>query len=144
MWQKILKVFQSKQESTEILTDERIQKFISNPETFILYRGESKGKANEKGLHFTTDKDWAKSFGDTLLMGSLPKGSIIHHIDQNDFTEAMDIYSRIKKIDDKTIFELQLNRHGYDAMIGHDPMNSNVLDVVVHTKHLSRFRVIES
>ena len=68
----------------------------------------------------------------------------IHHIDQNDFTEAMGIYSRIKKMDDKTIFELQLNRHGYDAMVGHDPMNSSVLDVVVHPKHLPRFKCIES
>ena len=145
IWQKILRIFKSEEElprleTKDILTCEIIQRFISYPETFTLYRGESKGRANEDGLHFTTDKKWAKGFGDILLEGSLPKGSVIHQIDESDFTEALGIYSRIKKMDDKTIFELQLSRHNYDAMVGHDPMICNILDVVVNPRNLKYFK----
>ena len=148
IWQKILKFFSSKidgpkQETEKNLTDKIIQNFISHPEDLILFRGEYKDRDNFGGLHFTNNKEWAKSFGDILLGGTLPKGSIIHHIDQNDFTEAMGIYSRIKTMDDETIFKIQLDRHGYDAMVGHDPMNSNILDVVVNPKNLKYFKPLE-
>lgn len=49
--------------------------FISNPETFILYRGENLATMGE--LHFTTDEDWAKNFGKVILKDSLPAGSKI-------------------------------------------------------------------
>lgn len=38
------------------ITDEMIERFISNPEGFVLYRGE--GKTNKDGLHFTINKSW--------------------------------------------------------------------------------------
>jgi hypothetical protein len=50
-----------------------IQKFISKPEDFTLFRGEN--KINMGGLHFTIDKDWAKKFGDNILEGKLPTSS---------------------------------------------------------------------
>jgi len=148
MWQKILDFFSDKtvlpkQEPSKILTNEIIQKFISNPETFTLYRGEEKGRSNENGLHFTTDKEWAKRFGSTILVGALPKGSVIHLIDQNDFTEALGIYSRVKTMDEATILTIQLGHHGYDAMVGHDTMNCNILDVVINPKNLKYFKPLK-
>ena len=78
IWQKIFGFFSKRVDLPEIetkeeLSDEIIQKFISNPETFTLYRGEGGRQANENGLHFTTDKEWAKRFGSTILVGTLPK-----------------------------------------------------------------------
>jgi len=145
IWQRILNFFSDRinlteQHSDNILADEIIEKFISNPETFILYRGEGGRQSNEHGLHFTTDIQWAKRFGGTILSGSLPKGSVIHLIDQNDFTEALGIYSRIKTMDESTILKAQLERHDYDAMVGHDTMSCDVLDVVVNPKNLKYFK----
>ena len=145
IWQKILRIFKSEEElpkldTKEFLTDEIIQNFIFHPETFTLYRGEGGRQANKNGLHFTTDKEWAKRFGSTILAGNLPKGSVIHLIDQSDFTEALGIYSDIKTMDEATILKTQLERHDYDAMVGHDTMNCNILDVVVNPKNLRYFK----
>lgn len=148
MWQKLLKIFSIKADPSEQLgesntTDGIIEKFISNPETFTLYRGEGGRQSNEGGLHFTTDKEWAKRFGSTILEGTLPKGSIIHLIDQNDFTEALGIYSRVKTMDEATILKVQMERHDYDAMVGHDTMNCNILDVVINPKNLKYFKPLQ-
>ena len=105
IWQKIIKMFSkntrpSKEKINTESVDEVLHNFISNPETFVLYRGEGGRQSNEGGLHFTTDKEWAKRFGSTILEGRLPKGSIIHLMDKDDFSEAIDIYSRIKTMDE--------------------------------------------
>ena len=145
MWQKFLEIFSSKTDSSkptekEILTDEIIQKFISNPETFTLYRGEGGRQSNENGLHFTTDKNWAKGFGDILIEGILPKGSEIHLINQRDFDTGAVIMYKTKKIDETAIYKTLFDWYDYDAIIGSDPMNSNVLDVVINPKNLKHFK----
>lgn len=145
LWQKILGIFKDREkkprsEEKEVVTEEMIERFISNPETFRLYRGEGGRQANENGLHFTTDKEWAKRFGNTILSGNLPKGSVIHLINKDDFTEALEIYSQIKTMDEATILKLQIERHNYDAMVGHDTMNCNIIDVVINPKNLKYFK----
>jgi hypothetical protein len=145
IWQKILGVFEGKKETRQPekgqeLIGKMIEKFISSPETFTLYRGEGGRQSNENGLHFTTDKEWAKRFGNTILSGTLPKGSVIHLINKDDFTEALEIYSQIKTMDEATILKSQIERHNYDAMVGHDTMNCNIIDVVVNPKNLKYFK----
>jgi len=145
IWQKILEIFKDKKdysesEEKEVLTDEIIQKFISNPETFILYRGEGGRQSNEGGLHFTTDKEWAKRFGSTILEGTLPKGSEIHLISQRDFDTGAVIMYKTKKIDETAVYKTLFDWYGYDAIIGSDPMNNNVLDVVVNPENLKYFK----
>ena len=109
------------------------QKFISNPEAFPLYRGEN--ETNQGGLHFTTDRDWARNFGETILSGRLPARCKFKLISEDDFEFAFNagIFSEGK------LWNL-LFSEGYDAIIGHDPMNSNALDVVVNPVHLDRFK----
>jgi len=149
MWQRFLKIFlkkvgPSEEKEDSRYADEIMHNFVSNPETFVLYRGEGGRQSNEGGLHFTTDKEWAKRFGSTILEGRLPKGSIIHLMDDDDFSEAIDIYSRIKTMDENAIFKLQFERHDYDAMAGHDTMSCNVLDVVVNPKNLKYFKLLKT
>ena len=110
-----------------------VQRFISNPETFTLFRGES--EVNQGGLHFTTDKEWAKNFGKTILSGKLPARCKFKMISEGDFEFAfkMGISSEGK------LWTL-LFSEGYDAVIGYDPMNSRILDVVINPVHLDRFK----
>jgi len=115
--------------------DNLIQKFISNPESFTLFRGEN--QTNQGGLHFTTDKDWASKFGENILEGKLPKDSKIKLIKNSDFEEGFkaNILSEQQLWD--SIFE-----KGYDAIVGYDPMNSDMLDIIINPKHLELFKVL--
>ena len=66
-------------------SNETVQRFISNPETFTLFRGED--DINKGGLHFTTDENWAKNFGSRILTGNLPAGSKIELLTEKDLRE---------------------------------------------------------
>jgi len=115
--------------------DNLIQKFISNPEVFTLFRGEN--QTNQGGLHFTTDKDWASKFGDKILEGKLPKDSKIKLITNSDFEEGL----KLNILSEKQLWE-SIFEKGYDAIIGHDPMNSDMLDIIINPKHLELFKVL--
>jgi hypothetical protein len=110
-----------------------VQRFISNPEAFPLYRGEN--DTNQGGLHFTTDKDWAKNFGDVLLAGRLPARCKITLVSVSDMEAAIE-----RGITSEGMLWIQFFSKGWDAVIGHDPMNVGVLDVIVNPIHLDRFR----
>ncbi len=71
------------------LINQIIEKFILNPENFVLFRGEK--ITNKGGLHFALDDDWAKRFGDTIIKGTLPVGSKIKSITKDDFQEAYNL-----------------------------------------------------
>ena len=68
------------------ISDELVDKFVSKPESFLLYRGE--GATNQGGLHFTTDKRWAERFGGNVIGGTLPTGSKIKLITLEDMEKA--------------------------------------------------------
>lgn len=112
--------------------NELIQKFISNPEAFTLYRGES--KMTQGGLHFTTDKEWARIFGEIILEGNLPEKSIVKLLTEDDFRNGYE--QGISS--EKQLWDLLFSK-GYDAIIGVDSMNSKALDVIVNPKHLKNF-----
>jgi hypothetical protein len=45
-----------------------------------------------------------------------------------------------KKFDDTAINKFLFEQNNYDAMLGTDSMNSDVLDVIVNPKHLKGFK----
>jgi len=112
--------------------NENIQRFISNPESFILFRGES--DENKGGLHFTTDEKWAKNFGNKIITGKLPADSKIKLITEKDFKEGYELGILSEELFWKFIFD-----KGYDAIVGYDVMNSTKLDVIINPKHLKLF-----
>lgn len=108
-------------------------KFASNPETFVLFRGEN--LPNKGGLHFTTDKDWAKDFGKVILKGTLPAGSKIKLLTKDDFIEPLSM-----GVTSEDVVWFSIFAEGYDAILGHDQRNSKVFDVIVNPKHLGNFK----
>lgn len=106
--------------------------FIANPEAFILYRGEN--MRNRGGLHFTTDKKWSRNFGEILLCGNLPAGAKIKLITHEDFEMAFR-----KGITSDHAFYESVFIDGYDAVVGHDTRNSDILDIIVSPKLINRF-----
>jgi hypothetical protein len=117
----------------EIHINELVRRFVANPETFILYRGEN--EANQGGLHFTSDKNWAMNFGVTLLAGKLPSRCKVKLITGNDMQAAIEHGIRSEEI----LWE-QFFSKGWDAVVGYDSENSDVLDVIVNPIHLDRFK----
>jgi hypothetical protein len=115
------------------LINQTIEKFILNPENFVLFRGEK--EANKGGLHFALDKGWAKNFGDNILEGNLPAGSKIKSITKTDLDKAFSLGLTSEQPVWNLIF-----LEGYDAILGTDFMDSNKLDVIVNPKHLERFK----
>lgn len=110
-----------------------IEKFILNPENFVLYRGEK--TTNKGGLHFALDKDWAKNFGDNILEGTLPAGSKIKSITKDDFDEAFNLGIT----SEQPVWDLIFSK-GYDAILGTEFADHSKLDVIVNPKHLKRFK----
>ena len=102
-------------------------------ETFLLFRGEN--PSNKGGLHFSTDKDWAKNFGDIILEGTLPVGCKIKLLTGYDFEEAYN-----SGITSEQQFWNSVFIDGYDAILGTDAMNSSKIDVIIHPKHLENFK----
>ncbi len=113
------------------LINDTIEKFTSNPENFVLFRGET--TENKGGLHFALDKGWAQNFGDTIIKLTLPAGSKIKLLKETDFREAYNLGFTSEQSCWDWIF-LQ----GYDAIIGTEPMNSNKLDVIINPKYLKK------
>jgi len=107
--------------------------FVSNPETFILFRGEN--PSNKGGLHFTTDKDWAKHFGKIILEGSFPPGSKIKHLTRDDVRNGLNANILLEDF-----FWFSFFAQGYDAILGTDFMDSSKLDIIVNPKHLGNFK----
>jgi len=107
--------------------------FISHPGAHLLFRGEN--AANQNGLHFTTNREWAKQFGDNILEGKLPRGSTVRLITVKDIEDAMR-----NGIESEEKLWAFLFAEGCDAVVGYDAMNSHVLDVIVNPKHLRRFK----
>lgn len=116
------------------MNDEMAAKFLERPQDFMLFRGERPD--NQGGLHFTNDREWAGSFGEIILAGSLPAGCKIKLLAETDMSDALvrGVYTEQNLW--SSIFE-----EGYDAILGHDAMRPSFLDVIVHPKHLGRFRV---
>ena len=114
-------------------SSETVQRFISTPETFTLFRGED--TSNQGGLHFTTDKNWAKNFGDKILIGNLPAGCKIELLTEKDLKEDY----KLGILSERPFWDLIFER-GYDAIVGCDSMNSEELDVIVNPKYLELFK----
>ena len=114
--------------------EELAQRLINAPDTVKLFRGES--AVNRGGLHFTTDRVWALQFGTELLTGHLPRHAVVHLLTPEDFELAAALPDQS---DDRCISLMLLEKRGADALLGHDPRNSAVLDVIVHPRHLDRF-----
>lgn len=116
---------------------ETATRFIENPESISLFRGER--VSNLGGLHFTDNEEWAGCFGTTILTGKLPSGSRIRLLVETDMATALanGIYSEQGLWD---VFFAQ----GYDAILGYDSMRPKFLDVIVHPKHLERFAIKRS
>jgi hypothetical protein len=112
------------------------ERFLANPESFSLFRAEN--AANTGGLHFALDKEWVKNFGSDIRTGTLPAGSKIRLLAEADLKQAFEqgLFSEQELWD--SIFD-----QGYDAILGHDAMNSHMLDVIVNSKHLERFKLLE-
>lgn len=117
------------------MSDDAAERFLNHPEDFVLFRGERPD--NQGGLHFTNEKEWALNFGKNILMGCLPAKSKIRILTEADMDAVIvhGIYGEQGLWD--SLFE-----QGYDAILGHEPMRPRFLDVVVHPKHLGRFKML--
>ena len=113
------------------------EKFILNPEKFLLFRGEQ--QFNHGGQHFTTDKEWAKNFGDKILEGQLPIGSKVRLITGTDFADGFKQGFGKEWL----LWNFIFSNEECDALIGHDAMNCRILDVIVNPKHLKNFKHLD-
>lgn len=114
------------------------EKFISNPENFLLFRGE--GNTNKNGFRFTMKKEWAGNFGDTILEGSLPSNSKIHVLKYDDIQYA----PRIGFTTETSWFLKFIEENNYDAIVATDPMSPRTLEIIVNPKHLGNFKILTS
>lgn len=114
-----------------------VEKFILNPESFLLYRGEKKD--NNNGFRFTTKKEWAEGFGDVLLEGRLPPNSTIHPLKHVDIMGA----PQTGFTTDNSWFLKLFEEEKWDAIISRDPMSATTLEILVNPKHLGLFKVSE-
>ena len=121
-----------------MLPNDTIKRFISNPEKFPLFRGER--STTQSGLHFTLDKNWAKNFGENILEGRLPAGSKVRLISEADFEKG------VKQGFGKEwlLWNFIFSNENCDVLLGHDAMNSSMLDIIVNPKHLKNFRPSET
>lgn len=117
-----------------MLPDDTIANFILNPENFVLFRAEK--STTQGGLHFTLDKNWAKNFGENVLEGKLPAGSKVRLISEADFEKG--IKQGFGK--ERLLWDFIFSNEDCDALIGHDAMNSSILDIIVNPKHLKNFK----
>ena len=119
--------------SLEDMQNDPTAEFLEHPEKYLLYRGEQ--AKSESGLHFSTDAQWVKNFGPIIRSGTLPMGSRVKLLTEADEKEAFEngIYSELRLWE--SFFE-----KGYDAILGHDALNSKALDIIVHPKHAERFK----
>ena len=122
----------SNQKENTTVSSEAIQRFVSNPESFTLFRDEN--SANRGGLHFTTDKNWAKNFGSKVISGTLPAHSRIKLLTEKDFQDGL----KLGITAERPLWDLFFDE-GYDAIVGYDSMNAEELDVIVNPKHLGCF-----
>jgi hypothetical protein len=113
-------------------SDQTIHGFIAHPESFTLFRDEN--AENKSGLHFATDKNWAKNFDTSVLFGSLPAGSRINLLTEEDFENGL----KLGITSERPLWDISFNE-GYDAVVGYDSVNSEELDVIVNLKHLGYF-----
>lgn len=122
----------SNQKADSIVFNEMIHKFITHPESFTLFRDENAD--NKGGLHFTTDKNWAKNFGTNVLSGTLPAHSRIKLLTEKDFEDGL----KLGITSERPLWNIFFDE-GYDAIVGYDSMNSDELDVIVNPKYLGCF-----
>jgi len=113
-----------------------VKRFLAHPETVFLYRGEN--ILNQRGLHFTADKEWAKNFGDKILRGRLPTRSRIKVLEIKDFDEAW-----ISGINSEMDLWNYYFDQGYDAILGTDLMTDKQIDVIINPKNLKYFTPIQ-
>jgi hypothetical protein len=114
---------------------ELAEQFLANPAAFQLFRAEN--ATNIGGLHFSTDKEWVKNFGSEIHIGTLPAGCKIKLLAEVDMEKAF----QEGLVSEQSLWESIFNE-GYDAILGHDAMNSRVLDIIVNPKLLHRFEVL--
>jgi hypothetical protein len=114
-----------------------IERFISKPEDFTLFRGEKDD--NKNGFRFTTNRDWAENFGTSILEGRLPPQSKIHPLKHWDIMGA----PQTGFTTDNSWFLKLFEEEKWDAIISRDPMSSETLEILVNPKHLGNFKVVE-
>jgi hypothetical protein len=114
-----------------------VEKFISKPENFLLFRGE--GNTNRNGFRFTMKKDWAEYFGDTILEGRLPPNSKIHILENTETQGAPHAGFTLES----SWFLAFIEKNNFDAIITTDPMSPSTLEIIVNPKHLGLFKVVE-
>lgn len=104
---------------------EQVRSLMKEPETVKLYRG----SANGEGHWYTTSREWANNFakGGEVKEIALPKGSKLHQITPEDFDAAHNAGIRT----DKEAYDFIMKRHKVDALIGSDPMNSSIVEVIL-------------
>ena len=116
------------------MINDDIKIFFSKPENVLLFRGE--GPSNRGGLHFTPDENWAKQFSQVaIIKGYLPANSKIKLISETDFETGF----KLGISSEYALWDFFFAQ-GYDAIVGHDAMNSRIMDVVIHPKHLHNFK----
>lgn len=113
------------------------EKFISNPENFLLFRGE--GDTNRNGFRFTMKKEWAENFGETIIEGRLPSNSKIHILKYEDIQYA----PQVGFTTENSWFLKFMTENNYDAILATDPMSPSTFEIIVNPKHIRLFMTRE-
>jgi len=109
----------------------QLQRLQESPDSITLYRGQAEGSG---GSHFTTDPKWTEHFGKEMVTGKLPQGSKIKTLTPSDMERAVNegIFT------EEDLYKKFFNE-GFDAVVGTDSRNTNILDILVNPKHLETF-----
>ncbi|MBU6214366.1 hypothetical protein KGM48_00770 [Patescibacteria group bacterium] len=109
--------------------DSLIERLLTKPESVPLFRGQKAGQP--VGIHFTPDEAWARNFGADIIKLKLPGDSRLKSLTDDFFEDALQ-----KDLLDEEALWQSLFDQGYDAIVGTDSHNSEVIDVIVSPRLL--------
>jgi hypothetical protein len=116
--------------------DEQVNDFVSHSDNICLFRGE--GSVNGGGMHFTPNEQWARKFAkNKIIKGYLPKNSKIKLLAEADLENGFKM-----GISSEDVLWDYFFQKGFDAIVGCDAMNGDIIDVIVHPKHLKNFEIM--
>lgn len=129
--------------NTEVTLDEpagtigeRIQAITDTPAEVTLYRGQVDGN---DGVHFTDSPQWSKNFGDQTIAGKLPADAKIYTLTEQDLKISAELGATTDAEMYQRFFDM-----GYDALVGVDTRNNEMVDVVVNPEIAKTFSKVKA
>lgn len=115
---------------------ERIQAITDTPSEVTLYRGQVEGN---DGVHFTDSPKWSTNFGDKMISGTLPADAKIYTLTEQDLKISAELGATTDAEMYQRFFDM-----GYDALVGVDTRNNQMVDVVVNPDIAKTFSEVKA